>query len=158
MSKITVEESSLVSIANKIRAKSGTTGKLVFPTGFENMIANLPSSQYYASSLTPSSNVKTANFSVGFEPKLFIIAIVNGIQNAPTNTLYITTFWHCADLDGKGYGAYSGGLAVKTTSSAGECISYDARSFYTYSNGVVTINDSSHYFASGKLYRVFAMA
>lgn len=118
----------------------------------------MPEGKYYASQLNPSSNVKTVSYSVGFEPKLFVIACVNNIDNSSTSTYLITTFWHCADLTGAGYGQYSGGLAIYKSGSTPRSLSYDARSYYSYSNGTVSINDASHYFASGKLYRVFAMA
>ena len=43
MAKRIVEESSLVSVANAIRTKGGTTGSLVFPDGFVTAIGNIQS-------------------------------------------------------------------------------------------------------------------
>lgn len=113
--------------------------------------------QYYATSFTPSANTQTVSFDIGFEPKLFIVTCVNSFTNS-TTTMYITTVWYCADLTGAGYGEYAGGLTVHKESSAGRLTSYNANDFYSYANGVVTINDTSHYFKASTLYRVFAMA
>ena len=41
MSKITVEESNLIAVADKIRAKSGTSAKLTFPDGFISAVGNI---------------------------------------------------------------------------------------------------------------------
>lgn len=43
MSKLTVEDTSLVSVANAIRTKGGTTDALVFPDGFVDAIGNIQS-------------------------------------------------------------------------------------------------------------------
>ena len=43
MSKLTVEDTSLVSVANAIRTKGGTTGALTFPDGFVDAIGNIQS-------------------------------------------------------------------------------------------------------------------
>lgn len=123
---------------------------------YENAVVNV-SSKYYATSVKPSSDTLTVSFNVGFTPKLFLIASVNSFTNS-TTTRYITTFWYCADLTGAGYGVYAGGLTVHKESSAGRLTSYTATDMYSCSNGVVTINDNGHYFKSGNLYRVFAMA
>lgn len=114
--------------------------------------------QYYATSFNPSEDIPTATFNVGFEPKLFLIASVNSFVNN-SSVYYISVFWHCADLTGSGYGEYSSGHVVcKNSSSQPQLISYAANSYYSYSNGVVTIKDTSHYFKGSTLYRVFAMA
>lgn len=117
-------------------------------------------SQYYATQINQSSNTQNISFDIGFEPRLFVIATVNSFTNSSTGTYYITSFWHCADLTGQGYGEYTGGLALRkdSASSAGQIISYDARNYYSYSNGIVTIKDTAHYFRANTLYRVFAMA
>ena len=43
MSKLTVEDTSLVSVANAIRTKGGTTGALTFPDGFVSAIEGIQS-------------------------------------------------------------------------------------------------------------------
>jgi len=127
-------------------------------TGFASAAVNVEG-KYYASSLKPSSDTHSASFDIGFEPKLFVIALVNGFANNSTSTYYITSFWHCSDLTGAGYGEYSGGLAIyKNSSSQPAAVSYSAEDYYSCSDGVVTVNDTAHYFRSSTLYRVFAMA
>ena len=49
MSKLTVEDTSLVSVANAIRTKGGTTGALTFPNGFVSAIEGIKT----GTSLTP---------------------------------------------------------------------------------------------------------
>ena len=112
--------------------------------------------KYYATSLNPAADTNAVSFNVGFEPKLFVVVSVNSFTNSSA-TYYITSFWHCADLTGTGSSEYTGGLSVHS-SSGGRVTSYDARSLYSYSDGVVNINDTSHYFKANTLYRVFAMA
>ena len=43
MSKLTVEDTSLVSVANAIRTKGGTTEALTFPDGFVSAIEGIQS-------------------------------------------------------------------------------------------------------------------
>lgn len=128
-------------------------------SAFAKALVNV-SGQYYASSLKPSANTHTASFSVGFEPKLFVIVTVNSITNNSTSTYYVTTLWHSYDYLGSNSGAWAGGLALhkNDSSSYPEMTSYGANSYYSYSNGVVSINDTAHYLKSGTLYRVYAMA
>ncbi len=127
-------------------------------TEFAKALVNVEG-QYYATSFNPSADTHTVSFNVGFEPKLFVIVAVNSFANNSTSIYYIISLWHCSDLTGLGYGEYSGGLAVyKNSSSQPQSASYNANSYYSYSDGIVSINDTNHYFKSSTLYRVFAMA
>ncbi len=122
-------------------------------------VLNGDTGKYYASSFNNSEDKQTMTFDVGFKPKLFVILTVNGFANSSKSTYYITCIWHVADVTGENSGEYTGGLSVITNSSnAASNISYGANNYYTYSNGVVTINDSAHYFKANTLYRAFAMA
>ena len=125
---------------------------------FERAAVNIEG-KYYATSFNPSSDTRTATFNTGFEPKLFVISTVNSFANNSASVYYIAGIWHCADLTGSDYGEYTGGLAVnKNSSSQPQLTAYSANSYYSCSDGVVTINDTGHYFKGSTLYRVFAMA
>ena len=58
MAKRIVEESSLVSVANAIRTKGGTTGSFVFPDGFVTAIGNIQSGTNYLPGLVDGSITK----------------------------------------------------------------------------------------------------
>lgn len=124
-------------------------------SAFAKALVNV-SGQYYESSLKPDANTHTASFSVGFEPGLFIVVAVQGTTNSSTSTYYVTTLWHAKKV--ASVGAWTGGLGLYKSGSNSAVVSYNANSYYTYSNGVVSINDTAHYFKSGLLYRVIAMA
>ena len=127
-------------------------------SAFAKALVNV-SGQYYVSQWKPSANIHTVSFNTAFEPKLFIITCVNNVLYDTSDVYYVAALWHCAELTGSNYGAYSGGLTPGYgAASRPHTASYDARSYYSYSNGVVSINDTVHYFRSGLLYRIFAMA
>jgi hypothetical protein len=130
------------------------------------------SGQYYASQIpsTTTSDMQTYSFDIGFEPKLFVISTVNSFTNTSSTTRYMTCYWHCADLTGDNYGAYSGAVVLYKEGSnpgAGSISASTNGHTYTYNNGKVTIyladvkgtNTTINYRIRGKtLYRVFAMA
>lgn len=181
-------DSDLSRIAESIRVKAKLTDELDFPEEFISAVNGISaeielkelinitsngehdvsafakalvnvSGQYYVSQWKPSANTHTVSFNTGFEPKLFIITSVNNVLYDTSNVYYVAALWHCSELTGDGYGQYSGGLTPGYgASSRPQAASYDARSYYSYSNGVVSINDATHYFRSGLLYRVYAMA
>ena len=47
MSKLTVEDTSLTTVANAIRTKGGTTGALTFPDGFVNAVNGIKTGTNY---------------------------------------------------------------------------------------------------------------
>ncbi len=89
-------DADLTAVANAIRAKSGGSGQLAFPSGFVNEIGSIPSSsvQYKTGTFTPSQTYNTARNvqittteEIGFTPKIFIMivsdkSVVSGKQYA----------------------------------------------------------------------------
>ena len=58
MSKLTVEDTSLVSVADAIRTKGGTTGALTFPNGFVSAVNGIKTGTNYAPSMIDGSITK----------------------------------------------------------------------------------------------------
>lgn len=56
MAKRTVEESSLISVADSIRAKTGKSGALEFPTGFKNAVDSITKSEIKNQDITITEN------------------------------------------------------------------------------------------------------
>ena len=77
-----VKDSSLTAVADAIRAKSGSSSQLIFPTGFVSEIGNISGGgsnglEIVSGTFTLSSSSKSKSLSIDFQPDNFVVYALN---------------------------------------------------------------------------------
>lgn len=148
-------DADLTSVANAIRAKSGTSSMLLFPTDFISQISLIPSVRlktYKKVTFTQTATLASP-LTVSLEPGLtnyYILVLIDTRPNAPDSSEYIALQWQMFNLPG--YGQSYTGMILRPNGTIGSDVSacgFDA------STGVLSMGGPYGHFMAGTTYHVY---